>query len=129
MTGVRAAGGLVLRDGAVLIVHRAEYDDWTLPKGKLDPGESWEQAARREVEEETGLDCEPGEEIGRTHYVDARGRDKEVRYYRDGADGEPSRPATRSTRSASCRSATPPRSTQLRSATVEVLAGPGGGAR
>ncbi len=88
MTGVRAAGGLVLRDGAVLIVHRAEYDDWTLPKGKLDPGESWEQAARREVEEETGLDCEPGEEIGRTHYLDARGRSKEVRYFLMEPDGE-----------------------------------------
>jgi 8-oxo-dGTP pyrophosphatase MutT (NUDIX family) len=38
---VRAAGGILVRDGRVLLVHRPRYDDWTLPKGKLDPGESW----------------------------------------------------------------------------------------
>jgi 8-oxo-dGTP diphosphatase len=81
VTQVQAAGGVVLRDGAVLLVHRPEYDDWSLPKGKLDPGESWKEAARREVEEETGLDCEPGEEVGRLFYTDSRGRSKEVRYY------------------------------------------------
>ncbi|HEY4349395.1 MAG TPA: NUDIX hydrolase [Gaiellaceae bacterium] len=86
---VRAAGGVVLRAGNVLLVHRAHYGDWTLPKGKLDPGETWEDAARREVEEETGLRCEPGEEVGRTYYVDGRGRDKEVRYFRMVADSEP----------------------------------------
>jgi 8-oxo-dGTP diphosphatase len=86
---VEAAGGVVLRDGSVLLVHRAAYDDWSLPKGKLDPGETWEQAARREVEEETGLDCEPGEEAGRTFYLDARGRSKEVRYFLMEAAGEP----------------------------------------
>ena len=74
---IRAAGGVVLRNGSVLLVHRAHYDDWTLPKGKLDEGESWRDAARREVEEETGLRCDPGEEVGRTHYVDGHGRDKE----------------------------------------------------
>ena len=86
---VRAAGGVVLRDGALLIVHRPEYDDWTLPKGKLDPGETWEDAARREVAEETGLDCRPGDEVGRSYYTDARGRSKEVRYFRMEPDGEP----------------------------------------
>jgi 8-oxo-dGTP diphosphatase len=86
---VRAAGGLVVRDGSVLLVHRPRYDDWTLPKGKLEPGESWEQGARREVEEETGLSCVPGEEVGRSHYTDARGRSKEVRYYRMEPDGDP----------------------------------------
>ena len=91
MTDVRAAGGVVLRDGALLLVHRPEYDDWTFPKGKLDPGESWEDAARREVEEETGLDCEPGEEVGRSFYADSRGRSKEVRYFRmePGGEAEP----------------------------------------
>lgn len=55
---IRAAGGLVWRVGEsgreVLLIHRARYDDWSLPKGKLKPGERWEQAALREVSEETG---------------------------------------------------------------------------
>jgi 8-oxo-dGTP diphosphatase len=85
---VRAAGGVVLRDGRVLLVHRPRYDDWTLPKGKLEDGESWEDGALREVEEETGLSCELGEEVGRTRYVDSRGRNKEVRYFAMTSDGE-----------------------------------------
>ena len=84
---VRAAGGVVVRDGCVLLVHRAHYDDWTLPKGKLDEGETWEQAALREVEEETGLRCALGPEVGRTHYDVAAGP-KEVRYFRMTADGD-----------------------------------------
>jgi 8-oxo-dGTP diphosphatase len=86
---VRAAGGVVVRDGRVLLVHRPRYDDWSLPKGKLEHGESWEDAALREVEEETGLVCELGGEVGRTFYVDGRGREKEVRYFAMRADGEP----------------------------------------
>jgi 8-oxo-dGTP diphosphatase len=85
---VRAAGGVVIRDGNVLLVHRPEYGDWSFPKGKLDPGESWEEAALREVEEEAGLRCELGEEVGRTHYRDSSGREKEVRYYRMEPEGE-----------------------------------------
>ena len=85
---IRAAGGVVLRDGELLLVHRPAYDDWTLPKGKLKRGEGWEDAARREVEEETGLDCEPGDEIGRTHYT-VGGEPKEVRYFRMAATSEP----------------------------------------
>ncbi len=89
MSGVSAAGGVILRGGCVLLVHRPVYDDWTLPKGKLEAGEAWQEAARREVEEETGLRCEVGEEVGRTHYLDSRGREKEVRYYRMEPTGEP----------------------------------------
>jgi 8-oxo-dGTP diphosphatase len=85
---VRAAGGLVVRDGRVLLVHRPRYDDWSFPKGKLEEGETWEAAALREVEEETSLACELGPEAGRTHYPTVRGP-KEVRYYRMTADGEP----------------------------------------
>ena len=79
---VEAAGGVVVRDGEVLVVHRPEYDDWTLPKGKLDPGETFEQAALREVEEETGFRCELGDELPSTSYADKKGRDKLVRYWR-----------------------------------------------
>ncbi len=65
MTGVarrvEAAGGIVERDGRIAVVHRPRYDDWSLPKGKLDRGETFEQAALREVHEETGLVCELGD--------------------------------------------------------------------
>jgi 8-oxo-dGTP diphosphatase len=77
---VEAAGGVVTRDGKVLLVHRPRYDDWTLPKGKLDPGESFEEAAVREVEEETGLRCLLREELPSTHY-EVNGRPKIVRYW------------------------------------------------
>ena len=84
MTGqeVRAAGGLVVRDGLVLVVHRPRYDDWSLPKGKLDDGERWEHAALREVEEETGLRCALGEELPPVRYRDLKDRPKRVRYWR-----------------------------------------------
>jgi 8-oxo-dGTP diphosphatase len=84
---IRAAGGIVVRDGRVLLVHRPKYDDWSLPKGKLEHGEDWPEAAAREVEEETGLRCEPGDEVGRTHYT-VGGEPKEVRYFRMNTDGE-----------------------------------------
>ena len=83
---VRAAGGLVRRpDPAggwlLAVVHRPKYDDWTFPKGKCDDHESDEQAARREVHEETGLRCELGPAAGDTRYRDARDRPKVVRYW------------------------------------------------
>ena len=79
---VQAAGGVLVRDGRVAVVHRPKYDDWTLPKGKLDPGESFDEAALREVEEETGLRAELAEELPSTHYRDSKGRSKVVRYWR-----------------------------------------------
>lgn len=65
----------------VLIVHRPRYDDWSIAKGKLDPGETDEECALREVEEETGLRCELGTELAGSRYVDHRGRPKQVRYW------------------------------------------------
>jgi 8-oxo-dGTP diphosphatase len=87
MTLIRAAGGVIVRDGHVLLVHRPRRGDWSFPKGKLEAGETWEDAALREVEEETGLRCELGEEVGRTHYEVEDGH-KEVRYYLLTAPGE-----------------------------------------
>jgi 8-oxo-dGTP pyrophosphatase MutT (NUDIX family) len=88
---VQAAGGVVWRrrDGEVqvLLVHRPKYDDWTFPKGKLEPGESHEQAAVREVREETGLRCVRGPELVESHYDDAKGRPKVVRYWMMTVDG------------------------------------------
>ena len=78
---MKAAGGVILRDGEVAVVHRPRYDDWTLPKGKLDAEESFEEAALREVEEETGLLCRLVRELPPVAYRDARGRPKIVRYW------------------------------------------------
>jgi 8-oxo-dGTP pyrophosphatase MutT (NUDIX family) len=82
---VKAAGGLVWRRAgdtiAIAVAHRPRYDDWSLPKGKLDAGESWEEAAVREVEEETGMRCRLGDELEPVTYQDRKGRDKVVRYW------------------------------------------------
>jgi 8-oxo-dGTP diphosphatase len=83
---IRAAGGAVLRprDGGgdeICVVHRPRYDDWSLPKGKLDRGESFEQAALREVLEETGLRCRLLQELQQVMYADHKGRRKVVRYW------------------------------------------------
>ena len=65
----------------VLLVHRPRYDDWSLPKGKCESGETEHTAAEREVLEETGLRCRLGEELPETRYVDHKGRPKLVRYW------------------------------------------------
>lgn len=85
---VEAAGGLVLRDGLLLLVHRERYDDWSFPKGKLERGETWEEAALREVWEETGLRCKLGDFVGTSHYDVAAGP-KEVRWWLMSSDDEP----------------------------------------
>ena len=87
---VRAAGGVLWRRDPsgrlrVAVVHRPKYDDWSLPKGKLEPGERDLAAALREVAEETGYAAEPGPELGVRRYVvrtpaGAR-RPKVVRYW------------------------------------------------
>ena len=90
---VEAAGGVVVRDGdagtEVCVVHRPRYDDWTFPKGKLDPGESFEDAALREVEEETGLRCTLEAELPSTEYRDTKDRPKIVRYWQMEVDEDP----------------------------------------
>jgi 8-oxo-dGTP diphosphatase len=84
---IRAAGGVVVRGGQVLLVHRARYDDWSLPKGKLEPGETWEDAALREVHEETGVRGRLGEFLGESHYS-VKGSPKTVRWWMMSTDDE-----------------------------------------
>jgi 8-oxo-dGTP diphosphatase len=83
---VLAAGGVVwrARDGGgveVLVVHRPHRRDWSLPKGKVEPGESLAACARREVLEEAGYVCDLGDELPATRYEDDKGRPKEVRFW------------------------------------------------
>ena len=94
---VRANGGVIWRESdqcgdstesagfadsvEILIAHRPRYDDWSLPKGKLEPGETDGQCALREAEEETGFRCALGPELSAAEYVDASGRSKRVRYW------------------------------------------------
>ena len=82
---VRAAGAVVRRvvggEVQTVLVHRPRYDDWSFPKGKLLEGESFREAALREVREETGLDGRIEAELPPSRYVDQEGRPKVVRYW------------------------------------------------
>jgi 8-oxo-(d)GTP phosphatase len=77
---IRAAGGVVRHNGEILLVHRPKYGDWTFPKGKAKDGETDEECALREVEEETGLRCRLGPELPSTRYRALAGN-KVVRYW------------------------------------------------
>ncbi|HET7302936.1 MAG TPA: NUDIX domain-containing protein [Segeticoccus sp.] len=87
-TTVRAAGAVPWRRRAgvleVGLVHRPRYDDWSWPKGKLDPGEGWCAAAVREVLEETGLTVRLGQPLPGARYrttTSSGWRTKQVRYW------------------------------------------------
>jgi 8-oxo-dGTP pyrophosphatase MutT (NUDIX family) len=88
---VQAAGGLIVRRQQatleVVVVHRPAHEDWSFPKGKLEPGETFELAALREVREETGMACRLVRFIGHTEYVDRKGRPKAVAYWVMAAEG------------------------------------------
>ncbi|SDB80254.1 8-oxo-dGTP diphosphatase [Raineyella antarctica] len=84
---ILAAGAVVLRPSAtdadgteVLVIHRAGYDDWTLPKGHKDPGEPLPLTAVREVTEETGVAIRLGARLETSHYP-VNGRPKEVHWW------------------------------------------------
>ncbi len=81
MAVVRAAGGVIRRGGEIAVVHRPRYDDWTLPKGKAEPGELLPHTAVREVEEETGLRVRLGAPLGKIRYTLPGGRPKTVQYW------------------------------------------------
>jgi 8-oxo-(d)GTP phosphatase len=88
---IEAAGGLLWRvvDGQpqLAVVHRPRYDDWSLPKGKVEPGESFETAAVREVQEETGCSARLGMMAGTLRYL-VDGFTKEVRFWHMDVEGE-----------------------------------------
>jgi 8-oxo-(d)GTP phosphatase len=89
---VEAAGGVLWRavdhppGVEVALVHRPKYDDWSIPKGKLDPGEHYLLAAVREVREETGFDAVPGRPLGELRYLKDAAL-KRVRYWAMEAGG------------------------------------------
>jgi len=78
--GEGASGGQM----EVAVIHRPRYDDWSLPKGKLAPGESHLEGALREVHEETGFRVQPGRSLGEVHYLknsSGAAREKVVQYW------------------------------------------------
>ncbi|RAG84601.1 DNA mismatch repair protein MutT [Streptacidiphilus pinicola] len=81
---IKAAGVVLWREGAggleLALVHRPKYDDWSFPKGKLEPGEKHREAALREAREETGLTVLLGRRLPTQHYL-VRDRIKRVRYW------------------------------------------------
>lgn len=90
-TVIEAAGGVVEQETpqgrSIAVILRERYGpEWVLPKGKREPGESWQRAALREVEEETGLHCSITGVAGATAYL-AGGIPKIVLYWRMRADG------------------------------------------
>ena len=84
-TAIYAAGAVCWRviDGRmhVLVVHRTVYGDVTIPKGKVDPGESLPRTAVREIAEETGLEVALGVPLGVSRYPLPSGREKIVHYW------------------------------------------------
>lgn len=85
MDVIKAAGGVLVdtSEGAprFLVVHRPRYDDWSLPKGKLRGGEDYEQAALREVAEETGMVCETLERLSPATYWTRNDNHKKVKFW------------------------------------------------
>ncbi len=81
---IRAAGGLLWwrqkRKLRLALIHRPKYGDWSLPKGKLEEGETWEEAALREVREETGCEARLLGFAGLVAYL-AKGRPKVVMFW------------------------------------------------
>lgn len=93
MRAIQAAGAVVLRRSGeaveVLAVHRPRYDDWSLPKGKLEPGETPPAAAVREVTEETSLRVRLQSPLDSFTYRTPKGADKTVSWWRGTVVGDP----------------------------------------
>jgi len=93
---VEAAGGIVWRKTKagkkLALVHRPHYDDWSLPKGKREKGESWQATALREVLEETGCKAKLESFAGSVSYI-AQGIPKVVLFWNMKATHIPKHPA------------------------------------
>ena len=106
---VLAAGAVLWRSNGdaatpeIAIIHRPRYDDWSLPKGKVDPGETEPSAAVREVREETGYSSLLGRLPVAVSYPVEQGI-KKVRYWAASLSTASSLPAPKSTSSNGCRS-------------------------
>ena len=79
---VRSAGGIVVRDGRILLVRHARKGTWGLPKGRVEEGEALEAAALREVLEEDAVKAELGEKLGELAYRTPSGRPKVAAFWR-----------------------------------------------
>lgn len=82
---IEAAGGVVVDMSKgkprYLLIHRPRYDDWSLPKGKLNQAEKHRDAALREVKEETGLVCHILARLSPVNYITPNGNPKQVKYW------------------------------------------------
>jgi 8-oxo-dGTP diphosphatase len=82
---IYAAGAILWREekGKLLValIHRSRHDDWSFPKGKVDPGETFPQTAVREIAEETGLSIKLGIKLPTAEYTVPSGEDKVVHYW------------------------------------------------
>ena len=85
MERIEAGGGVIVDMSKgkprYLLIHRPRYDDWSLPKGKLNAAEKHRDAALREVKEETGLVCEVLAKLSPVNYITPNGRPKRVKYW------------------------------------------------
>lgn len=70
----------------VLLIHRPRHGDWSIPKGKAEPGETGRECAAREVREETGFECRLGAELPPIRYEDSKNRTKTIRYWAAAAE-------------------------------------------
>jgi diadenosine hexaphosphate hydrolase (ATP-forming) len=84
---VLSAGGVIFDDrGRVFVLRRADEGGWCFPKGHVEPGETRQEAAAREIKEECGLDVEVGRRVGEAHYTffarhEDRNNEKTVVYF------------------------------------------------
>lgn len=82
---IEAAGGVIVdlskNKPRYLLIHRPRYDDWSLPKGKLNRNEKHRDAALREVKEETGLVCNVLAKLSPVNYITPNGHPKQVKYW------------------------------------------------